>query len=76
MDGNTASVVTDEHRKKAAKVTKYIENMYNAKMNVLVDRRQRRELLEEEMKSQGLSEQQRENILNELSRKETEYSRI
>ena len=41
MDGNTASVVTDEHRKKAAKVTKYIENMYNAKMNVLVDRRQR-----------------------------------
>ncbi|KAL1805223.1 uncharacterized protein LOC108199706 [Daucus carota subsp. sativus] len=68
--------VAKETLERVAAAKKYIESHYKSHMKHIQDRRQRRALLEMKLNSSDVSEEERQNLLKELERTETEYMRI
>nr|XP_043620658.1 serine/threonine-protein kinase tricornered [Erigeron canadensis]XP_043620659.1 serine/threonine-protein kinase tricornered [Erigeron canadensis] len=75
------SQVTDEEasnitKQKVAAAKKYIENHYKEQMKNLQERRERRILLEKKLADGDVSEEDQNNLLRFLEKKETEYMRL
>lgn len=63
-------------RQKVAAAKQYIENHYKAQMKNLQERRERRWVLEQQLASSGVSEEEQMHLIKDLERKETEYMRL
>ncbi|MCO5582493.1 hypothetical protein L7F22_036390 [Adiantum nelumboides] len=68
-----ASSITQQ---KVAAAKQYIENHYRTQMKSLQDRKERRWLLERKLKNADLSEEEHQNRIKDLERKETENMRL
>ncbi|GMI66432.1 nuclear Dbf2-related 5 [Hibiscus trionum] len=62
-------------RQKAAAAKQYIENHYKEQMKNLQERKERRIILEKKLAEANLSEEDQNNLLKYLEKKETEYMR-
>ncbi|URE17004.1 Protein kinase C terminal domain [Musa troglodytarum] len=62
-------------KQKVAAAKQYIENHYKAQMKSLQDRKERRWMLERKLADAEVSEEEQNNILKNLEKKETEYMR-
>lgn len=63
-------------RQKVAAAKQYIENHYKAQMKNLQERKERRWVLERKLADADVSEEEQNNLLKYLERKETEYMRL
>ncbi|KAK8702030.1 hypothetical protein V6N13_020400 [Hibiscus sabdariffa] len=63
-------------RQKAAAAKQYIENHYKEQMKNLQERKERRIILEKKLAEANLSEEDQNNLLKYLEKKETEYMRL
>eukprot|EP00262_Sarcandra_glabra_P016839 TRINITY_DN5605_c0_g3_i1.p1 TRINITY_DN5605_c0_g3~~TRINITY_DN5605_c0_g3_i1.p1 ORF type:complete len:567 (+),score=109.37 TRINITY_DN5605_c0_g3_i1:208-1908(+) len=63
-------------KQKVAAAKQYIENHYKAQMKCLQDRKERRWILERKLADAEVSEEEQNNILKYLEKKETEYMRL
>lgn len=72
--GDEAPSSATKQRVAAAK--QYIENHYKEQMKNLQERKERRNNLEKELADADVSEEEQNNILKHLEKKETEYMRI
>ncbi|XP_071721597.1 uncharacterized protein [Rutidosis leptorrhynchoides] len=63
-------------KQKVAAAKKYIENHYKEQMKNLQERRERRILLEKKLADGDVSEEDQNNLLRFLEKKETEYMRL
>ncbi|EYU18312.1 hypothetical protein ABFS82_07G048600 [Erythranthe guttata] len=63
-------------KQKAAAAKQYIEKHYKEQMRSLQERRERRNVLERKLADAEVSEEEQNNILKYLERKETEYMRL
>ncbi|KAL3849979.1 hypothetical protein ACJIZ3_011861 [Penstemon smallii] len=63
-------------KQKAAAAKQYIENHYKEQMKNLQERRERRNLLEKKLADADVSEEDQNNLLKFLEKKETEYMRL
>ncbi|KAL2652275.1 hypothetical protein R1flu_020403 [Riccia fluitans] len=63
-------------RQKVAAAKQYIENHYKAQMKNLQERKERRWSLERKLADADVSEEEQNNLLKDLERKETEYMRL
>lgn len=68
-----ASSITQQ---KVAAAKQYIENHYRTQMKSLQERKERRWLLEKKLKDAELSEEEHQNRIKDLERKETENMRL
>eukprot|EP00898_Chlorokybus_atmophyticus_P003988 jgi/Chlat1/4590/Chrsp290S04342 len=75
-DGYSDEVASSFTRQKAAAAKEYIENHYRAHMKAIEERKHRRQSLEQKVLASGCSEEDRERILKDLERRETEYMRL
>eukprot|EP00253_Pinus_taeda_P000363 PITA_00363 len=63
-------------KQKVAAAKQYIENHYKAQMKNLQERKERRWILERKLADAEVSEEEQNNLLKYLERKETEYMRL
>ncbi|CAM6087483.1 unnamed protein product [Calypogeia fissa] len=63
-------------KQKVAAAKQYIENHYKAQMKNLQERKERRWSLERKLADADVSEEEQNNLLKDLERKETEYMRL
>ncbi|XP_068664546.1 uncharacterized protein [Aristolochia californica] len=63
-------------KQKVAAAKQYIENHYKEQMKNLQERRERRWLLEKKLADADVSEEDQDNLLKYLEKKETEYMRL
>ncbi|XP_042018159.1 serine/threonine-protein kinase tricornered-like [Salvia splendens] len=63
-------------KQKVAAAKQYIENHYKEQMRNLQERRQRRNVLEKKLADADVSEEDQNNLLKFLEKKETEYMRL
>ncbi|KAI0527160.1 hypothetical protein KFK09_002759 [Dendrobium nobile] len=63
-------------KQKVAAAKQYIENHYKSQMKSLQDRKERRWSLERKLADADVSEEEQNNILKSLEKKETEYMRL
>ncbi|XP_030553524.1 serine/threonine-protein kinase tricornered isoform X2 [Rhodamnia argentea] len=80
-DSSVHSVSGDEAlsnvtKQRAAAAKQYIENHYKEQMKNLQERRERRNFLEKKLADADVSEEDQNNLLKYLERKETEYMRL
>ncbi|KAK9055700.1 hypothetical protein SSX86_026785 [Deinandra increscens subsp. villosa] len=68
--------VSNVTKQKVAAAKKYIENHYKEQMKNLQERRERRILLEKKLADGDVSEEDQNNLLRFLEKKETEYMRL
>uniref|UniRef100_A0A251UZC4 non-specific serine/threonine protein kinase n=1 Tax=Helianthus annuus TaxID=4232 RepID=A0A251UZC4_HELAN len=68
--------VSNITKQKVAAAKKYIENHYKEQMKNLQERRERRILLEKKLADGDVSEEDQNNLLRFLEKKETEYMRL
>ncbi|CAA7022256.1 unnamed protein product [Microthlaspi erraticum] len=68
--------VSDSTLEKVAAAKKYIEDHYNRRMRHIQQRKERRWVLEQKMASLDVSEKEQVELLEDLQRKETEYTRL
>ncbi|XP_059633155.1 uncharacterized protein LOC132275955 isoform X2 [Cornus florida] len=61
---------------RVAAAKQFIENHYKSQKKHLQDRKERRSVLERELASSDVSEEEQINLLKDLERKETEYMRL
>ncbi|XP_022954173.1 serine/threonine-protein kinase tricorner-like [Cucurbita moschata] len=73
MDEETHSNST---KQKAAAAKQYIENHYKEQMKNLQERKERRNILEKKLADADVSEEDQNNLLKYLEKKETEYMRL
>ncbi|CAI9300721.1 unnamed protein product [Lactuca saligna] len=73
ISGEEASNIT---KQKVAAAKKYIENHYKEQMKNLQERKERRILLEKKLADADVSEEDQNNLLKFLEKKETEYMRL
>ncbi|KAK7336882.1 hypothetical protein VNO77_17433 [Canavalia gladiata] len=73
MDDATLSNVT---KQKVAAAKQYIENHYKEQMKNLQERKERRTILEQKLADADVSEEDQNNLLKFLEKKETEYMRL
>ncbi|VFQ86257.1 unnamed protein product [Cuscuta campestris] len=73
LSAEEASNVT---KQKVAAAKKYIENHYKEQMRILKERKERRSLLEKKLADADVSEEDQNNLLKFLEKKETEYMRL
>ncbi|XP_009336128.2 LOW QUALITY PROTEIN: serine/threonine-protein kinase tricornered [Pyrus x bretschneideri] len=73
MDEEALSNVT---KQKAAAAKQYIENHYKEQMKNLQERKERRNMLEKKLADADVSEEDQNNLLKFLEKKETEYMRL
>ncbi|XP_044485977.1 serine/threonine-protein kinase tricornered-like [Mangifera indica] len=63
-------------KQKVAAAKQYIENHYKKQMKSLQERRERRDILEKKLADAEVSEEEQNNLLKYLEKKETEYMRL
>ncbi|KAL2463134.1 AGC kinase family protein [Forsythia ovata] len=63
-------------KQKVAAAKQYIEKHYKEQMRSLQERKERRNMLEKKLADSEVSEEEQNNILKYLERKETEYMRL
>ncbi|KAL4200741.1 hypothetical protein AMTRI_Chr02g255080 [Amborella trichopoda] len=63
-------------KQKVAAAKQYIENHYKAQMKSLQERKERRWILERKLADAEVSEEEQNNLLKYLEKKETEYMRL
>ncbi|KAH9785343.1 protein kinase family protein [Citrus sinensis] len=63
-------------KQKVAAAKQYIENHYKEQMKNLQERRERRNILEKKLADADVSEEDQNNLLKFLEKKETEYMRL
>ncbi|KAK7345754.1 hypothetical protein VNO77_16365 [Canavalia gladiata] len=73
MDEASLSSAT---KQKVAAAKQYIENHYKEQMKSLQERRERRTVLEKKLADADVSEEDQNNLLKFLEKKETEYMRL
>ncbi|GMP99369.1 hypothetical protein CsSME_00046859 [Camellia sinensis var. sinensis] len=73
LSAEEASNIT---KQKAAAAKQYIENHYKEQKKSLQERRERRNLLEKKLADADVSEEDQNNLLKFLEKKETEYMRL
>ncbi|KAL2321064.1 hypothetical protein Fmac_030033 [Flemingia macrophylla] len=73
MDEETLSNIT---KQKVAAAKQYIENHYKEQMKSLQERKERRTILEKKLADADVSEEDQNNLLKFLEKKETEYMRL
>ncbi|PON62656.1 Rho-associated protein kinase [Parasponia andersonii] len=73
MDEESLSNIT---KQKVAAAKQYIENHYKEQMKNLQERRERRNILEKKLADADVSEEDQNNLLKFLEKKETEYMRL
>ncbi|KAG4916191.1 serine/threonine-protein kinase tricornered [Glycine max] len=73
MDEATLSNIT---KQKVAAAKQYIENHYKEQMKSLQERKERRTILEKKLADADVSEEDQNNLLKFLEKKETEYMRL
>ncbi|KAJ3694107.1 hypothetical protein LUZ60_009587 [Juncus effusus] len=61
---------------RVAAAKKFIENHYKSQMKNFQERRQRRQILEEQLASKHVPKEEQINLIKDLERKETEYMRL
>ncbi|KAI3806082.1 hypothetical protein L1987_21974 [Smallanthus sonchifolius] len=81
MDGVEVDLISEEEasnmtKQKVAAAKKYIENHYKEQMKNLQERRERRILLEKKLADADVSEEDQNNLIKFLEKKETEYMRL
>jgi serine/threonine protein kinase len=69
-------LVSNSTLEKVAAAKKYIENHYNRRMRHIQQRKERRWVLEQKIASLDVSEKEQLELLEDLQRKETEYTRL
>ncbi|ONK57371.1 uncharacterized protein A4U43_C10F19400 [Asparagus officinalis] len=80
-DGSKPPIIADEApssatKQRVAAAKQYIEKHYKEQMKNLQERKERRDTLEKELADSDVSEEEQNNILKHLEKKETEYMRI
>ncbi|KAG8486872.1 hypothetical protein CXB51_020380 [Gossypium anomalum] len=80
-EGNPDGITDEEAlsnitKQKAAAAKQYIENHYKEQMKNLQDRKERRMVLEKKLADADVSEEDQNNLLKFLEKKETEYMRL
>lgn len=81
-EDGTATDQTDEEalsnitKQKVAAAKQYIENHYKEQMKNLQERKERRNILEKKLADADVSEEDQNNLLKFLEKKETEYMRL
>ncbi|KAL3029072.1 hypothetical protein AAZX31_03G146000 [Glycine max] len=73
MDDTSLSNVT---KQKVTAAKQYIENHYKEQMKSLQERKERRTILEKKLADADVSEEDQNNLLKFLEKKETEYMRL
>ncbi|XWS31404.1 hypothetical protein CRYUN_Cryun23aG0072700 [Craigia yunnanensis] len=73
MDEEALSNIT---KQKVAAAKQYIENHYKEQMKNLQERKERRTILEKKLADADVSEEDQNNLLKFLEKKETEYMRL
>ncbi|CAK9149995.1 unnamed protein product [Ilex paraguariensis] len=73
LSAEEASNIT---KQKVAAAKQYIENHYKEQMKNLQERKERRNLLEKKLADADVSEEDQNNLLKFLEKKETEYMRL
>ncbi|XP_038896153.1 serine/threonine-protein kinase 38-like isoform X1 [Benincasa hispida] len=73
MDEEALSNIT---KQKVAAAKQYIENHYKEQMKNLQERKERRNILEKKLADADVSEEDQNNLLKFLEKKETEYMRL
>ncbi|KAL9666153.1 hypothetical protein QQ045_000477 [Rhodiola kirilowii] len=68
--------LSDVTKKKVAAAKQQIENHYKEQMKNLQERKERRTLLEKKLADADVSEEDQNNLLKFLEKKETEYMRL
>lgn len=63
-------------KQKVAAAKQYIENHYKEQMKNLQERKERRNILEKKLADADVSEEDQNNLLKYLEKKETEYMRL
>ncbi|KAF3456764.1 hypothetical protein FNV43_RR01418 [Rhamnella rubrinervis] len=63
-------------KQKVAAAKQYIENHYKKQMKSLQERKERRNILEKKLADAEVSEEEQNNLLKYLEKKETEYMRL
>ncbi|XP_076935810.1 uncharacterized protein LOC143602661 [Bidens hawaiensis] len=81
MDGVEDDSISEEEassmtKQKVAAAKKYIENHYKEQMKNLQERRERRISLEQKLADADVSEEDQNNLIKFLEKKETEYMRL
>ncbi|XAR61084.1 Non-specific serine/threonine protein kinase [Bertholletia excelsa] len=73
LTAEETSIIT---KQKVAAAKQYIENHYKEQMKNLQERKERRNLLEKKLADADVSEEDQNNLLKFLEKKETEYMRL
>ncbi|CAH2051148.1 unnamed protein product, partial [Thlaspi arvense] len=68
--------VSNTTKQKVAAAKQYIENHYTEQMKILQERKERRSMLEQKLADADVSEEDQNNLLKFLEKKETEYMRL
>ncbi|KAJ6981516.1 serine/threonine-protein kinase tricorner-like [Populus alba x Populus x berolinensis] len=73
---NSEEAPSNVTRQKVAAAKQYIENHYKKQMKDLQERKERRNVLEKKLADAEVSEEEQDNLLKYLEKKETEYMRL
>ncbi|MCO5552313.1 hypothetical protein L7F22_005824 [Adiantum nelumboides] len=69
-------VLSNITKQKVAAAKQHIENHYKSQMKILLERKERRNILEQKLAHANVTEEEQNNLLKDLDRKETEYMRL
>ncbi|XP_031284387.1 serine/threonine-protein kinase 38-like [Pistacia vera] len=75
-DCTDEEAMSNATKQKVAAAKQYIENHYREQMKNLQERRERRNILERKLADADVSEEDQNNLLKFLEKKETEYMRL
>ncbi|KAJ6323840.1 hypothetical protein OIU76_011188 [Salix suchowensis] len=73
---NSEEAPSNVTKQKVAAAKQYIENHYKKQMKDLQERKERRNVLEKKLADAEVSEEEQNNLLKYLEKKETEYMRL
>ncbi|KAL9353013.1 hypothetical protein Peur_055693 [Populus x canadensis] len=73
---NSEEAPSNVTRQKVAAAKQYIENHYKKQMKDLQERKERRNVLEKKLADAEVPEEEQDNLLKYLEKKETEYMRL
>ncbi|KAI4342666.1 hypothetical protein MLD38_027260 [Melastoma candidum] len=73
---NSEEAPSNVTKQRVAAAKQYIENHYKKQMKDLQERKERRDILEKKLADANVSEEEQNNLLKYLEKKETEYMRM
>ncbi|GLI69965.1 hypothetical protein VaNZ11_014711 [Volvox africanus] len=74
--GLSEQVVSESTRQRVEAAKQYIENMYKVQHQNIAERYARRSALEKELQREGLPESEKQLIISELEKRESDYTRL